>query len=379
MIWPFCPRDGMLESLTWRTSVIRAFDTQQRARLVDVPRRTFNAQYTFDAGRYERARQMMRQRLPSPFEVPDWGEFDRVTASAGASSLVIPSGPSAFVAGGRAIVWANDSRFEAVTVDAVADGLITLTGPLGNSYQNAVFAPLLLCDAPNGMEHAHTVQPWRETQVEWNSYAGPDLADIGSPPTYRGYPILTQPAKLGDGTLPERITRATDRVDNGMAVPFLDTAEGYPVQTLGAAWQPMTRADRWSLRRWFYAIRGRQSAFWLPSWNHSIRLGVDVLATDTEIRIEPAGLANGPGTGDLFLRRRNGSFVAVQFTDVEVDSDGFEVLTLTGQVGEAIAAADLYCSSLMWLVCLAADRVEFEHRAGVGPRVITSCEEIPVP
>lgn len=377
MLWPFCPLDGMLEGVEFRTDVLSAFDGEQRIRLKDTPNRTFSHSYNWTHRQYEKGRSMMRGRHPGAFSLPDWPHAFTVSANSGASAISFGNVyPFLDIGDEVAIIQSCDQYQELTITDADAFG-ITLQFPLSQTYSNAKLVPLLEANAAEGLQASRSVQPIVGAQVEWRSYSGADIADAGSHPTYRTYPVLTQAACIGDGAMPESILSPFDSLDNGIARPFFDTTRESPIQTLGAAWQPVSRQDRYQLRQWFYWLRGRQRAFWLPGWNRGIELLQTITNGGSTVVIRNIGFSEGYGSGDLFIRTTSGVIHTLQVASSIADTDGLtETLTLTSPSPATITPAQVETACLMFLVRLASDRIEFEHRSLVGPRVVVSCEEV---
>lgn len=379
MIWPFIPRTPMVEAMQFRTDLIRAFSAHQRIRLLDIPRRSFGHQYRFDARNYERARALLRAQLPGPLQVPDWAFLRKVSAASGATAIAFDNTAPA-IAPGDAVVLIHDSeQYEQLTISDATSGGITLSVPVAADYANASIVPLLECDASSaGLAATRTVQPVRDAQIEWTSYSGTDIANAGGAPTYRGSPVLLQGARLADGSVSANLTHAFQSVDNGLARPFVDSAEQDAVQTFGAAWQPTTRAEAWALRQWFYYLRGAQRAFWLPDRNKGITLAANIALSAGNISIRNIGFSSGYGSGDLFLKTTAGTVYTLQVAS-SVDAGATETLTLSSPAPAAITVAQVHTLCLMFRVVLSSDRIEWLHRAKVGPRVVVEVEEVPIP
>lgn len=321
---------------------------------------------------------MFRGQFPGSFMVPDWAFFSRVSASAGATALSFDNTSPAIENGGDAVIIQGD-EYEELNVNGSSAGGITLAAPLSQDYQNGIVAPLIECSASEGMEATRTVLPFRDAQIEWNSYTGEDIGERDSTITeHRGFPVLTECSRLGDGSIPAGLVRPFDVVDNGIATPFFDTTTENPVQLFGAAWQPQTRADAYALRRFFYSLKGRQQCFWVPDMNRGLTLAANIANGAGSITIRDIGFTEGYGSGDVFLKTKSGLNYTLNVGSSMHSGDN-EVLTLTHSVSGAIAISDVDKLSLMFCVVLGADRIEWLHRAATSPKVVVQVEEVPVP
>ncbi len=376
MIWPFCPLDPMLWSLNFRTDRIRAFSADQRIRLLDIPRRTYSHQYKWTPREYERARAMMRDTLPGPFEVPDWSVSRLVTVADGASAIAFDNTSPAFAPGDSAVLIQDSENYEAVTIATANDFGVTLAAPVGADYEDAALLPLLECDASEGLSATRSVQPIRDAEVEWACYSGEDIADDGGAPVYRTHPVLIHCSSLGEGSIPAGLTHPFDTVDNGISRPFVDTKQEQPVQRFGAAWQTTSRAEQYALVQWFHYLKGRQRAFWIPDMNSGLTLASNMVSGAATISIRNVGFASGYGSGDLFLRTAAGTVYTIQVAS-SVSAGANETLTLTSPAPANVGVGDVDQLCLMFLVTLASDRIEFLQRSKPGPRIVVDVEEVP--
>lgn len=383
MIWPFAPLTPMVEGLQFYTDRLRAFSTDQRIRLTDIPRRTFNHTYRWSGRQYEIARAILRDQLPGPLMVPDWAAFSRVSASSGATSLTFDNTNPAIADTDLAVIIRRDSsgdteQYEELDISGSSAAGLTLGTGLTADYTNAIVAPLIECDASEGLSATRTVLPVREAQIEWTGYDGEDIADDGGAPVYRTHPVLTECSRLGDGTIPAGLIHPYDSVDNGIARPYHDTVQEQSIQQFGAAWQPQSRAEAYALRQWFHYLKGRQRAFWVPDMNRGLTLAANIGSGAATISIRNIGFAAGYGSGDLFIKTVAGAVYTIQVAS-SVAAGVNETLTLTLPAPAAITVAQIDKLCLMFCVVLAADRIEWLHR-GVGPpRVVVPVEEVPVP
>lgn len=379
MIWPFRPLSPMIEGITFRTNRLRAFSEEQRIRLTDIPRRTFNHNYRWTGVQYEKARAMLRGQLPGSFMVPDWAFFSKVTVSGGATSISFDNTNPAIGASDTAVLLKDEDHYEELDISGSSSSGLTLGTAVSQSYTNAIVAPLIECDASEGLEAIRSAQPIREAQIEWNAYAGTDIGSVGSAPTYRSLPVLTECSRVGDTSIPAGLVHAFDVVDNGLARPFYDTTREQPTQLFGAAWQPQTRAEAYALRQFLYYLKGSQKAFWLPDMNRGLTLASNIANGAATISIRNIGFADGFGSGDLFLKTTAGTVYTLQVAS-SVSAGVNETLTLSSPAPAAITTAQVDKFSLMFCMVLSADRIEWLHRGAlIGPKIVVPVEEVPVP
>ena len=379
MIWPFCPLDGMLESLEWRGQALRSFSAEQRIRFRDTPVRMFDHQYAWTPREYERARAMFRDAHPGPFDLPDWGLAHRVSVTAGASSIAFDNAYPMLDVGDAVAIIQDSEQYQELTISSANAFGINLSFPVSDSYSNAYLVPLVEADAVESLAATRTVQPIRSAQMEWVTHGTDDLSDLGSRPTHRSLPVVVDASCIGDSSMAQGLSKPFDSVDNGIARPYRDTLQEQFTQRLGVVWQVKERADQWALRRFLYWLRGAQKAFWLPDYNQGLTLRSNVTAGASTLTIQGVGFSGGYGTGDLFLLETDGTVHTYQVTASEEDTDGNEILTLASAISTSVPAADIAQFCLMFCVTMAGNRVEWQNRSVVGPRVAAGVVEVPVP
>ena len=91
--------------------------------------------------------------------------------------------------------------------------------------------------------------------------------------------MLTDPAVLRQ-PLAESIAQSVEYIDNGFGPIVIE-----PVLTHVQRRSTITLIDRgarrWSRRRWLYSLRGRQRAFWLPTWGRELALQAPLASSST--------------------------------------------------------------------------------------------------
>lgn len=370
MIWPFCPRVPMLEGISFRTDVLRAFSTEQRIRLTDIPRRSFDHNYVLDGRELELARNLIRATQPGPLEVPDWAFAREVTADQGDTVLTFDNTYPELT--GAAVIVQDAYTAEVVQIASGDETGVTLTAPLAFDYPNGIIAPLLSCDALDGLSIGRRPGPTVQGSATFTAYAGTDLAD-DLLPTYEGDPIIVQCNRISD--LAETTQRAFDSVDNGIARPFNDSTLSEATQTSGFAWEPSSRLERWEARQTVYALKGRQKAFWLPLMNRGIQLAASAPMGAGSITIRYVAYSIGWDVGHLFAKYADGSWMAFEVT-ASTPSTETESLTLAVPLAQSLNDAQIIC--VLVRMRQASDRLEWLHRGNAPPRIVFAAQEVPV-
>lgn len=194
---------------------------------------------------------------------------------------------------------------------------------------------------------------------------------------YLGHPLLNHCAKLGDGSFAENVQHLNNMIDNGIALPFFDTNVETPRQIFGSAWQTERGSESFELRRAFYELRGRQTAFWAPLWTRGMRPLVAIGAAETTITIPYIGYSDKYTSEHIFIRDAAGNVYARAVTASVNNGNDTETLTIDSALGVTLPVRNVRMLCRLLFCRILADRIEIQHRAGVGPKIVLPLEEVP--
>ena len=172
---------------------------------------------------------------------------------------------------------------------------------------------------------------------------------------YSGQDVLIDPSLVRQ-PLPETVAQAFEAVDSGLGPivlePLRDLVERGSVLSL----YDTGLAECWSRRRWLHSLRGRQRAFWLPTWGRELVLQAPVTSSDTSVFV--AALADpGAWTGRHVMFDIASGPVVRQITNVVFDALGLK-LTIAAPGKNIPVTTPIH---LLTKVRLDTDRIELEH------------------
>lgn len=368
MLWPFAPLVDSRESIQFRTDVVRPYSSEQRIRLTDVPRRFWSHNYRLSPNELDRAYELIRQNAPDPFDLPDWQEAQRVTVLAADTAALIDTTFSQYQAAGKAVIWQSSSEYSLLTIDAVADGGLTFTTAIGADYTNARIMPVHRAYSPAGMSVTLEPTTYYAASMEWGIYAGVDLGVDPGYATYRSDPLINEACAVGSGNFDGRMVRPADTLDNQLGLPVFDTTTSAAIRSHGVAWVRTTPQGRFHLRELFGYLKGRQKAFWLPTFV-PMKLTANRSGGATTMQVQGIGATSG----DLFVRKTNGTEFGVRYTSASGTDP--QTLTLSGTLPSSVTTADYVCKLIR--VRLDADRIEFAYPGNGLTRVQVPVIEVP--
>ncbi|GGL58778.1 vWA domain-containing protein [Wenxinia marina] len=107
----------------------------------------------------------------------------------------------------------------------------------------------------------------------------------GALPQYQGLDVLTDPAVLRQ-PLAETLGQTVEAIDNGFGTIVLETLLTH-VQRRSTITLIDRGPARLTRRRWLLSLRGRQRAFWLPTWGRELVLQAAITSDATSIVVAP--------------------------------------------------------------------------------------------
>lgn len=305
-LWPFPARHPVTEVLEWNTDTLITAAAEQRIALRIVPRSILTVSHLLDATGLARAAELARAGLVDKWTVPLWHLVRPATDPIDAADLTVfvDTGEGSFAAPGQAVIAADGGEAYLVEVSAVLPNRLELAAPAGVTLAHPIVAPLGTGILTRPVEIDRRRQGLGTVTATFTLQDGTELA-ASSYPTHLGLDVLTDPAVLRQ-PLGETIGQTVEYIDNGFGPIMIE-----PVLTHVQRRSTITLVDRgaarWTRRRWLHGLRGRQRAFWLPTWGRELVLQASVTSSATSVVVaataDPGGwigrhvmfdLASGP-------------------------------------------------------------------------------------
>ena len=356
--WPFPVRQPIREVLEWRTDVLQARDGEQRIALRPAPREIITYTHVLDAAGLARATELARIGLTAEWLVPLWSMTSRPGVDALDADMAISMDTSLgdFRAPGHAIVATDGDDAHLVEIAAVETDRLELASPIGVSLANVLVAPArrAILTAPIAIERRR-----QSLGTVTATFTLTDGADLGASPypAYLGLDVLTDPSVLRQ-PLKESMSQTVEFVDNGFGPIVIEPIRSY-LQRRSTITLVDTGADaRWARRRWLQKLRGRQRAFWLPSWGRELVLQESLGPGDIAMAIAP--IAELPAyIGRHVMIDLPAGAVFREITGASFDAFGHRLDIAPPGVAVPVETQVHFLTKMR----LDADRIELEHTA----------------
>lgn len=358
--------DPVNERLEWLTQIIEAEDgTEQAIGLRSVPRRSLE----YRALAHRRDRRLMQSLLwdwqARAYRLPIWTDESRLTAAAAAGDTVISLDTTDrdFHAGGLAVLVQGMNMHEAVEIQSVSAGSLTLANALQSDWPDGarVYPGRLARLGDKQSLTAYT----DELETMALSFAfdenASDLTPAElSPTTYRGYPVLELEPNWRED-LTNDYQRRLAIFDNRTGRRSIDDVTGRARVLHDFLWTRTSRADIQALRRWLYARDGRRNPIWIDTHTNDLVLAETVADAATTVKVENIGYSlhavGQIGRRDIVIVLKDGTRIYRRITAATEQDADIERLTIDASLGVTVAPGDVRRISYLLLARMASDAV----------------------
>lgn len=358
-------QSGFLERLEWLTDVqTMRSGNEQRVRLRSDPRRSFE----FDVLEFGNGGQLdllMNVWQSRVYAVPVWTDKAWLTAAIfpGDTVLAVNTTDLDYRPGGLAIVGSSSGASEALEVQSLTAGTITLKRPaLGNWPAGSWIAPARLGRLPAQQTISRPTAAISQAKLRF------ELEDLALPVTatssaiqYQGYDtLLLHPNRVEDISIDYQ--RLVDVFDHATGTPAVIDIPNRPFIVRQHQYLLPDRARLTEMRGWLAARAGRQVPFWVPTWECGLEVARPFSSDTTEILVQPRGFSTYyqamPGRQDVAFLHKDGTWFlrgisAFEFVDGEV-----ERMRINAALGVACVPADFRIVCFLELARLDSDAVE---------------------
>ncbi|MFN3606799.1 MAG: hypothetical protein ACK4SS_06325, partial [Cypionkella sp.] len=318
-----------------------------------------------------KATELARGGFTGPWLLPMWHMAQKPTVDLvqGAAEIYVPTGLAAFDAPSigaptLAAIAVDGGAAVQVEIAAIEPNRLILAASLAEELPYPSVKANRVAVMP--LRPAQLAAPIEITRRRQNdatitaTFLLQASADLPPPdlPIYQGAMVQTNPS-LTRAPLASTLKQAVEYVDNGFGPVTIELLRNLFERGETITFKAKTPAERHELRRWLFALRGRQTPFWLPTWGAELQLRTAMTASTILMRIAPiADLAAYAGR-HIMIETSDG----LKYRKINAAAlDGANHrLTLSSSLGIPLAlGAKVH---FLTMVRADADRVEVRHGA----------------
>lgn len=366
------PQRLVRETWQWNTAVLQgASGYEQRIATRNLPTEAIEYTFRFTEAQRARLEAVLWEWSARIFGVPVWMDARPLAADAAIGDLVLSVGETAnysFRVGDLVLLLSDDTTFEVGTIDAIAATTVTLDRPLVQAWSaGALVLPVreaLLRDVTTVTDENVKVSTFSITFDSVESREDPSTAGFS---TYRGQPLWDDTfvtsgqteRTLDIGLVRGRVDRSHGRVSQ---YTFRDRTTQ---RVTGIRVVAQTRAELWRLKRWFWALRGQQGVFWMPSGREDFVVVIAQPSAGVELTVRLAywarfTLQTPAGRRDIRITYTDGAQDLRRIVTA-TESGGNDVLELDAATSRVATPANVAKIEYLFLRRLATDRIRFDH------------------
>lgn len=367
--WTYAPdwAGGILERLEWRTDILRAYRGEEQRRALRIgPRQTLEFSLAPTGADRRNLESLLWGWGARVVALPVWMDAQELAAPLAAGAMSVPLSPTArqFEPGGLLMLLRAQTRaFEVAEVASLSVGAIALSRPTQQAWS-----------AGTRVYPARRARLLDEARAQrWTGDAAslrlrfemqdPAAWEASALPVYRGAPVLEE---LQDWTRePEgSLERNLFVFDPGTGLVSAEDIGGipFPAQRMRYLLTGRAALDAW--RKRLFALRGKQGAFWVPTFCDDLELAASTAPNGAQIDVGWLGftqLTNPPPVQrrDIRVRLRSGAILYRRILSAVELSGTVERLSLDSALSaSAINPGDVAQISFMHLSRADSDTAE---------------------
>jgi hypothetical protein len=331
-------------------------------------------------------RTTLRANVLGEWRIPWWPETQILEAELAAGSTSIPVDLNGEWIDGEQVLLTDGSTTEVLTytgTTASPEALeLEVTSPPGtvNTWPaGTLVVPLVDAILPANIQTnlGYTLESLSITFLRTD---GTDLAEE-SFDDYAGLPVLTDAPKISAG-LQGGSGQEIDLIDSSFGIQAIEKISEYHRERRSITFVDSTRADRWARKKLMHWLRGRDRAFWLPSFREDLTLTRNYSSSFLYCSTLGSTAADQALVGEILrIWRISDGFTDYREIDAVVDLGGGEIrLTLDNNPPQSFPASGTRVQ-IMQKARLDVDEISLEHRYNGPGKFITqiSVNAIEVP
>jgi hypothetical protein len=335
---------GVLERLEWLTDVLTSSSgAEQRSRRRQTPRRSLEMGVVLQGPERTLYGLQIKAAGASDWYIPLWHDIIRTPVSIVAGlgnespvsgvrplSIAVPTFGHDYAVGGLVILYSDVFDYEIAVIYQVQTSKLVLTVPTNLNWPAGTrLMPLMrgrLTAEPAGTRVTDQVLTARVSFT--STRPNQAVASLGTPPTYQGFPVLLSPPDEST-PLAQTFQRMTSRLDNQTGLTLLTDTAGFGFTAQQHRWFLKGLAEHAALRSLLYALHGRQTPLWVPTFGADLELVAPVSVDTATLIVKRCGYSDFPtqGRSDIAIQFFDGTALLVTIVDSAVEGET-EVLIL---------------------------------------------------
>lgn len=360
-----------VESLEWRTDVLRSFNgTEQRRALRRLPRRSFEYNFSVKRDAARKLNNLLLGWQNRVYAMPMWQEKNALTADAalGSQVLSIDTDSFGYAAGQIAVIYVSHSENETVEIDSFTANTVTLKRPTTRYWpKGTLFYPAAVAHLPTEVQTRRLTDTVIQGAVTFTSspeQTDPFLPAATAPETFDGFEVISRQPNWIDG-IDNTYSYLFDEIDASLGPILWETREKSGSISRPYAFFLRNRQDMVNFRAFLRRMEGRLKTCLIPSWHDDMVLRSTIGSGDTGMYVVGSDLglmlADDQTMRRLMIRLKDGTTFYRKVLSVQVDNND-TFIQLGQSLSRIVAPSDVQGIHMLLLCRLSGDKVEIPWR-----------------
>lgn len=311
--------NNVKETLAFLTDIISSLDgKEQRIALRKQPRQIFEVEYKLTDNDRQRMQAVMMDWMDNQFGFPLYHEKVAVTSAISASATLYPitGGDDVdFRVGGLAVIITDANTFDVISILSITDTLITASDPSVNAYPAGTsIMPLriarILRSIP-GRRHTNNLEVFKVTfevaENDTGALVGSTTPGFWS--LYNSRVLFDDCNVISNDSMAEQFSRKIFRIDNKTGIVKQSSTWDLYKRTHQKGFVARNRSEIIQLRKVLLALRGRQKAFYIPTFIEDLEVKAQLTISTNTMDIERIDYER------FIVSRRPKKIFRITFTD----------------------------------------------------------------
>lgn len=294
VLFPFEYESPAKEVLSFLTDVIPALSgKEQRISLRKQPRQLFEVVYKMTGNDRRRFQSLLMGFQGNVFGFPVQHERLELTAATlvGATQYqVLGASEVDLRVGGLAVVFTDANTFDVLNLTAVTDTLLTAADPALNAYPaGTVVYPVRTARILRAVEGARAsveLETFKITFEVTDNDTGALTGDTSGFSTHNSRVLLDDCNVVSGAEMQEQFTQRIHRIDNQTGIVSVVSPWDRNKRSHQKGFGMHSRAEILSFRRLQLALRGRQKAFYIPTFIEDLEVKATLSSGSNTMDIE---------------------------------------------------------------------------------------------